>query len=686
MIAPRLMIGLIVALVASVPASAQVSQSFIQNDIATKLPSASSLTAATLRGVLNDMTTAIFQAQGANGLVVSGTPLAGYVPIGNGSSATWGPVDAAISGTPLVGYVPIGTGSSAVWGNALTPATLQFPNNINYSGAYTIAQQWLTVNGNTLTGTISGAGEVAPILISIGQDIVNTTTSGPGNLSVLEVSHATSGGTGGRTVVLAEENIVGTPTTVTSSGYVALTGITKVSANMGGTGGSYGGYIGATFGGNFNAFSTPGGTFISYLNAQENDVSLATGTSAAEKHGLTIVLGSGDVVRAAYDDAAIEMASRDNASAVGWLMGLKFGAYAHQWSFAADSTLIGAQVRQIGAASPSIALNGVDWTPVTFQPGGCAFKSTGFCIDPSGNLTAAEVTINPTVSTLNQGLLINQTPAGTSALAQSYNNIIVTNDVAAITGGGFGVALNVNDVLNGSTAQGGREAIQGYMQLAAPTNAANINRNYVGVVGIGTATAGDGGTNTGAGALGAIFGMSAWGDAQSGATNLLNVAGMEIDFSVRTGASTKIKEGLCICEHPLDAVAGATTDTALAISAGSGAIGLVNGILFTDANGQQAVKSAGTLIATTGGTFAGGIDLSASTLTSAFKSTGFNVGGSGNVTEATATLTAAAPTVAASQVGYGSTVTANTSCGTLAGSAGCLTINVAGTTRHVPYY
>lgn len=51
-----------------------------------------------------------------------------------------------------------------------------------------------------------------------------------------------------------------------------------------------------------------------------------------------------------------------------------------------------------------------------------------------------------------------------------------------------------------------------------------------------------------------------------------------------------------------------------------------------------------------------------------------------------ALFTAAAPTVAASQVGLGGTVTANTNCGTLASSAGCLVINVAGTTRYIPYY
>jgi trimeric autotransporter adhesin len=48
--------------------------------------------------------------------------------------------------------------------------------------------------------------------------------------------------------------------------------------------------------------------------------------------------------------------------------------------------------------------------------------------------------------------------------------------------------------------------------------------------------------------------------------------------------------------------------------------------------------------------------------------------------------TAAAPTVAAAQIGYGSTTAASTSCGTIALATGCVVINVAGTTRFVPFF
>lgn len=49
-------------------------------------------------------------------------------------------------------------------------------------------------------------------------------------------------------------------------------------------------------------------------------------------------------------------------------------------------------------------------------------------------------------------------------------------------------------------------------------------------------------------------------------------------------------------------------------------------------------------------------------------------------------LGAVAPTVTTNQVSIGSTTAAASNCGSLASAAGCLVINVAGTTRYVPYY
>lgn len=264
------------------------------------------------------------------------------------------------------------------YGLASTMTTgLIFPNNIIYSGAYSTAQEWMTVSGNSLTGTASTSasdGLDAPLHIYVGNDTVDTTTSGPGNLNIMAVNHATAAGsTGGRTMIFGSENIVGTPTTLTAAGYVGVSGQTRVSANMGGSTGAYTNYKGDTFGGNSNVFTTSGATFIGIVNSHEFDTTLANGSSAAEKHAVTLVLGANDTVRATYDDNAVEFGAQDNASAVGWKTGIMFGSYAHQWPFATDSTLIGTQVRTVGTASPSVALYGVDLTAVSFQTGGAGF-------------------------------------------------------------------------------------------------------------------------------------------------------------------------------------------------------------------------------------------------------------------------------------------------------------------------
>lgn len=60
--------------------------------------------------------------------------------------------------------------------------------------------------------------------------------------------------------------------------------------------------------------------------------------------------------------------------------------------------------------------------------------------------------------------------------------------------------------------------------------------------------------------------------------------------------------------------------------------------------------------------------------------------GDAAITASGAQFSATAPTVSVGQVGLGGTVAASTSCGTLAGAAGCLVINVAGTTRNIPFY
>lgn len=63
---------------------------------------------------------------------------------------------------------------------------------------------------------------------------------------------------------------------------------------------------------------------------------------------------------------------------------------------------------------------------------------------------------------------------------------------------------------------------------------------------------------------------------------------------------------------------------------------------------------------------------------------GCTTGGSSTATSHIST--AVAPTVAANQIGYGGTTVAASNCGSLAGAAGCVQINIGGTAHYMPYY
>lgn len=59
-------------------------------------------------------------------------------------------------------------------------------------------------------------------------------------------------------------------------------------------------------------------------------------------------------------------------------------------------------------------------------------------------------------------------------------------------------------------------------------------------------------------------------------------------------------------------------------------------------------------------------------------------GGTGTLETGVALFTEATPTVAAGQIGFGTTLTANTSCG--GAGTGCLEFNIGGTPRHIQYF
>lgn len=213
---------------------------------------------------------------------------------------------------------------------------------------------------------------------------------------------------------------------------------------------------------------------------------------------------------------------------------------------------------------------------------------------------------------------------GADATLQGYSPSAYQFDIFsddADAGSDFMIGFRVRHQFGGSATKGGREALSGTGWLTAATNAANGNRNYVGLQGKMLAQSGDGGTNTGAGALGAIFGLGGAVYAYAGATNLLDITN-EVNTFTEAGSSAKHMAGLSIvgCQ----ATRGATIDAGLRIGA-QGAVGVFGphigwkwGVVFTDENGADPLYSNSTLIGTqfqVTKTILRGIDLSQFTMT-----------------------------------------------------------------------
>lgn len=218
--------------------------------------------------------------------------------------------------------------------------------------------------------------------------------------------------------------------------------------------------------------------------------------------------------------------------------------------------------------------------------------------------------------------------------------------VPSIAGGAY-LTPEVTQTYLGAGHTGG---VQGDLHLVQMRGAAGVgtaNRNYVASQFFSSATTSDGGNGVTMGnALGALFGNSSLAVLYSGATNWLNVTGTEVNVQLSSGSSAAYKSGVQIAAMPQDAVQGAAYDAALSISNQAGAIGWRYGILFSAANGTNAVPSGTLLGVMDNPKIDYGIDLTGATISAnAFSSNGFSVDGSGNEYARNLTLSTAAPAV-----------------------------------------
>jgi len=266
-----------------------------------------------------------------------------------------------------------------------------------------------------------------------------------------------------------------------------------------------------------------------------------------------------------------------------------------------------------------------------------------------GNSTP--LVISPPANSTTQGLLINQSISGSTfpgfaggsgTSSTAMDGIFIPSDNGAV-GAGILYDFEIVHIFGGSAATGGRVPIFGWLVQTAITNASNTNRNYTGGSSISDTRTGDGGTNTGAGALGAYFGANPQVRVSAAATNLFVASGAEVDNYGATGGTAKYNWGVNIANFTQ--VVGASSDAGLVFYTGGATgvygpgLGWKQGISFaeTAANGLPPIASSGTVIGThleTLGTFnvTHGVDFTGFTFSgSAFKSNGFSVDGTGGI-------------------------------------------------------
>lgn len=276
-------------------------------------------------------------------------------------------------------------------------------------------------------------------------------------------------------------------------------------------------------------------------------------------------------------------------------------------------------------------------------------------------VTALAITPNP-VSTM-KGLSITQSGpiTGSQGTSFNFNEILVIGE--AMNVGAVNNPVNALYVLmqssGGANSQGTRIAVFGIAQLLG---AQALAGDVIGVVGEAFAQASGGGTNTGAGAKGTIFGMASFAQASSGATNLHTVSGGEVDVGILTGASARNRLGWSIVG--IGQLSGAVYDMGLEIAALTRPWD--TGIAFTSYHGAAGVSTTGTLIGTDGVAMAvaNGIDFSAFSMSGHFlkgPASLFSVNGLGAITGVSLTTPLI---VGGSAVGSSLTLKSTTGVGT----------------------
>ena len=593
--------------------------------------------------------------------------------------------------------------SGNVFGNSST-ALPQFKSSFSLAGGY--------------TGSGTNGLHLHELLLQTGNYTVGTA----GTLINTYIGSVVGGSLATGDHVALQAQIDQTSATANLGEYI-IAGVLQATANSN-AGGTAIATNGSVFGTNVIAQIKTGATYFNTVIGTEIDI--VAKEAVLDKIGLALVPWVGDTTSGSRTDALLVF-GRNASSSVGMDYGAVFGSPLGWWPIKSTGTLIGAPYTENASLPPGPAKQaayGIDFSPVTFSSG--AFRSNGFLVDGSGNITTGSSLANyltltgaasasyPTIAAagsdtnidalvvgkgtgrlnstkLYVGPSANRSSAADATLTylRSSATYSTTADPGFTVGGAFSgtvtsgqafynsITINSDtvDPTTGSGPAGTNGFYVGHTLSAGAKGGRVANKTLLNVTGAFTASAsGDGAFQTALGATaqasasaggtagagnarGNLFGSNIISKLTSGAGIYWNGnVGLEINVASETGTQAYYKHGLSVIQLSTDAVSGVGgMDSGLMFATQTGGTvpGWDRGITFGHGAGWWPIKSTGTLIGTLTA-FAGspayaaanGVDFSSVTFsTSAFKSTGFTVDGSGNTTVASAILGAGGPEI-----------------------------------------
>lgn len=210
---------------------------------------------------------------------------------------------------------------------------------------------------------------------------------------------------------------------------------------------------------------------------------------------------------------------------------------------------------------------------------------------------------------------------GTVASGTAYNNWSIASDELDCTGSCDGWKFSHS--FGGSGLTGARQTLNVLSFFTAASSATNGNRNYAAGVFNMDVNSSDGGTDTGAGAKGAFFGLNPILNVHSGVTNIASITGIEVDIVTQVTTSFKSAVGFSAVSFKAASgtgAAGTGSDAAFRVGTLTAKTPWTTAFLIGRYNGAAPVATTGCLICTDGSadTIATGMDLSPYTISGNF--------------------------------------------------------------------